>query len=475
MADLNVANVQQLLVRTGLVSEALVREAWEDTDQSPEGMDLLRALEKKGLITPWQSSKLVKGDETGYFLGGYRLLYKIASGSFGRVFRADEPQTGRMVAVKVLRRRHSEEQHKIDLFMREGQVGQKLKHPNIVEVLGADMDAASQQYFIVMEFVEGGNLREILNIRKTLEPHECLKMMEELAQGLAFAYNQGITHRDIKLTNVLISSKGEAKLVDFGLAQIFEDSAKKGDQTIERTVDYAGLEKLTGVKSGDVRSDIYFLGTCLYQMLCGRSPIAWGKDKHARMNPNRFRDVPPMGRDEVNAPGSTFQLVETMMSLSPQQRYQTPTQLIEAIRNAKRDLDRAEGRVVNKGPKSVFVVEGDIRLQDHIREKLKAKGYRVFIALDPTRARARFRQDPFDALIIDAGTTGEEGMLIFDKIMADAERQGFDTAGILVLSEDQAAWVDRVGDRNNQQLMVRPVTLKQLYRTLDHLLGVEAK
>ena len=94
---------------------------------------------------------------------------KISSGSFGRVFRADDPRTGRVVAVKVLRRRWSEDQDKIDLFIREGKVGLTLKHPNIVEILAVNQDAATRQYYIVMEFVEGGNLREILQIRKKLE------------------------------------------------------------------------------------------------------------------------------------------------------------------------------------------------------------------------------------------------------------------------------------------------------------------
>ena len=255
----------RLAVKVGLITEEQFRDALDEIGgKAPDMMMLLRALERKGWLTPWQSGKLLKGDDDGYYLGGYRVLYKVASGSFGRVFRAEDPRDGRIVAIKVLRKRWSEDQQRIDLFIREGRVGQTLKHPNIVEVLTMSQDPTTKQYFIVMEFVEGGNLREILQIRKKLTAAEALRILEEAATGLTYAYSRGVTHRDVKLTNLLISSSGGAKLVDFGLAQFFAMLEKdaKGKDKVDRTVDYAGLEKATNVKSGDVRSDIFFLGSC---------------------------------------------------------------------------------------------------------------------------------------------------------------------------------------------------------------------
>src|SRR5262249_2717447 len=218
MANLNVANLAQQAVQLGLLTETQVeefRDLVEQSDGNPE--PLLRALERKEYLTPWQSQKLLKGEVDGYFLGGYRLLYRIASGSFGRVFRADDPHTGTVVAIKVLRRRWSEERRTIDLFEREGKVGRSLQHPNIVSILAVARDIPSQQYYIVMEFVEGGNLRDFMAIRKKLEPKEALRLLEDAAAGLAYAHSLGVTHRDIKPTNILISTQGTAKLVDFGL------------------------------------------------------------------------------------------------------------------------------------------------------------------------------------------------------------------------------------------------------------------
>src|SRR5437764_4801010 len=151
-----------------------------------------------------------------------------------------------------------------------------------------------------MEFVTGGNLREILLIRKTLTVSESLRILEDCASALTYAYARGVTHRDIKLTNILISSQGNAKLVDFGLAQFYAGSNKEDDKhRAERTVDYAGLEKGTGVKTGDVRSDIFFLGCVLYEILTGRAPIEISRDRHARQAMMRFQQVPPLPTDEV--------------------------------------------------------------------------------------------------------------------------------------------------------------------------------
>jgi len=469
MSTLDAATLGQLAIKLGLLDHAKLQEGFDEAGPGADPQPLLRSLERKGYLTPWQSQKLLKGEPDGYFLGGYRVLYKVASGSFGRVFRAEDPQTGRVVAIKVLRRRWSEDPHRIELFEREGKVGMSLRHANIVEIVNVGKDQASGQYYIVMEFVEGGNLREILTIRRKLEAAEALRLIEDAANGLSYAYSRGLTHRDIKLTNILISSQGVAKLVDFGLAKIYAGESAQ-DAKVERTVDYAGLEKATNVKTGDVRSDIFFLGCVLYEILTGRPPLELTRDKFARMQKQRFDNIPPLKPEEVNAPPSVFRLVETMMSLTPQHRFQTPAQLLEALRAARRDVEGgvASGSV-STGPKSVFLVEADERLQQAIRDKFKELGYRVFLAADPARANDRFRQQPYDGLVIDAGTSGEDGLLAFDMIMSEAARKGVPCAGILVLNEDQSDWVERVKKRPNQSVMVRPVTLKQLYHKLQEM------
>ncbi len=470
----DVGNLGQLAIRMGLLNEPQVQEA-QEAMQSDNPMEFLRILEKKSLLTQWQSHKLIRGDADGYFLGGYRILYKIASGSFGRVFRADHPDSGRIVAIKILRNRWSENQQRVDLFFREGRVGMTLKHPNIVEILDVGQEATTLQYYIVMEFVEGGNLREIQQVRKAggendgkFPASEALKYVEDAASGLVYAFSRGVTHRDMKLTNVLISTDKTAKLVDFGLAQVAAGGEDRGDRDkdkVDRTVDYAGLERATEVKQGDVRSDIYFLGCVLYELLTARSPLAMSRDRHARMQRQRFESVVPMRRDEVQAPPSVFALVETMMAFDPQQRYQTPAQLLEAIKSARRDVEArsASGAAVQR---SLYIVVDHERLQEKMRDKFKEWGYKVLVARDPSLAFDRFRRQPYDALIVDARTVGEEGVLVLQQIMGEADVKSIPFAGVLILGDNQSIWQKQIKPRPNLAIFVEinghPPSLKEL-------------
>jgi CheY-like chemotaxis protein len=474
MATVDAATIAQQALKLGLLTRSQIQEAIQEGIQKNSPAEpLLRALERKGSLTPWQSQKLLKGDAEGYFLGGYKLLYLISAGSFGRVYRAEDPQTGNVVAVKVLRKRFSEDKHSVELFMREGKVGAQLDHNNIVRILSVNRDEVSRQYYMVMEFVEGGSLKEFLGARKKVEPAEALRLIEEAASGLAHAHGKGMTHRDIKPTNILIASSGSAKLVDFGLAGVKAQGQQLTDETkVERTVDYAGLEKATGAKSGDPRSDVFFLGCVLYEMLTGRPPMEPTKDAQARMARARYENITPMNREEVNAPQSVFNLVDNMMALDPQKRYQTANQLLEAIRLVRRDLERSVNGVMT-GPKTVFLVEGNERLRDAIRDHFKGLGYRVLAAGDPERALERFQQNPFDALVVDAGTTGDNGLLAFRQIMSHAETRGLDMAGILILNEEHASWADNVEPRPKQAVMVRPVGLKQLHAKIVELVPVQ--
>jgi serine/threonine protein kinase len=471
MSNLDAKAMARQAITQGLLTEPKVEQAWmEFGREGGEVEPFLRFMERKGHLTPWQSSKLMKGDTEGFFLGGYKILYKVASGSFGRVFRAEEPVSGRVVAIKVLRRRWTDDPQRVELFEREGRVGLSLRHPGIVEILTVNHDAPSGQWFIVMEFVEGGNLRDILAIRKKLTSAEALKLIEDAAGGLAHAYARGVTHRDVKLTNILVSSQGTAKLVDFGLAKFYATISDE-EAKVERTVDYAGLEKSTGVNAGDVRSDIYFLGCVFYEMLTGRPPLEATRNKLARMHKQRFDNVAPIAPGEVDAPPSVFHLLDTMMALNPKHRYQTPAQLVDAIRAARRDLgDKNVEKSTTPSARSVFVAESDERLKDAIRDKLKELGYRVYMAGDPVRALDRFRQQPYDALVVDAGTTGEDGLLTFDRVMSEADRLDLPCAGILVLNEDQKDWVKRIRQRARVTVMVRPVTLKALHKKLQDLI-----
>ena len=425
MYNPDASGVAYLAQRLDLITEDQLQEAWMDlgTKTGP-AETFLRYMERKGYLTPWQASKLVKGDADGFVLGGYRVLYKISAGTFGRVYRAENKSTGEVVAIKVLRKRWAEDKRKIGLFEREGKVGLGMQHPNIVKVLAVNKDARSGQYFIVMEFVEGGNLKEFLQVRKKLLPLEALKLLEECANGLSYALSLAMTHRDLKATNILISSTKTAKLVDFGLAEIKGGSSEDAED-MDRTVEYAGLEKATGVPKGDYRSDIYFLGTTFHEMVTGRPLLNPVKDARARMHKHRFELGSQLKRDDPDLPPPVFSILNRMVALDPTERFQTYDQILESIATVRAELQG--GKIAQAaGTKTVFVVEHHPKLQDVFREKLKEFGYRVLISINASQALIRYNQQPFHAIIVDCGTANREGLDAYKKVLDEADRRRID-------------------------------------------------
>jgi eukaryotic-like serine/threonine-protein kinase len=468
------ATLAHLARQLNLVDDEQLRECWDEMDSGVHSPEiLLKLLERKGYLTPWQSSKLLRGEKDGYILGGYRILYKIASGSFGRVFRADDPRTGTEVAIKILRKRWSEDPHKVELFEREGRVGMSMHHPNIVRILAVNRDRSTGQYFIVMEFVEGGNLRDFLHIRKRIEVREAIQLMEESSSALAYAYMRGLTHRDIKPTNILVASQGVVKLVDFGLAEIAAPMpGEDHDITVDRTVDYAGLEKTTAVKHGDPRSDIYFLGCVFYEMLCGHPPLTQTRDRVARMNRHRFENITPIEMYGVELPMCVRLLLDKMLAFDPQVRFQTASQLHEAVRKTQGELEGSSSvRLSPSGPRSLFIVESHPKLQDKFREQFGTAGFRVLLSQDPNRALNRYEEQPYHALIVDAGTSGESGVRAFRKIVEESDSIDLTLAGILILNEDQVDWAELIPEHRGVAVLIRPINLKQLKDKLNEMLA----
>jgi serine/threonine protein kinase len=479
------AGIADLVISLGLTDETTAREClFEMEDKKAPAADMVQLMQRRGILTPLQGSKLLKGDMSGYFLGGYRVLYKISSGTFGRVYRGDDPRSGQVVAVKVLRNKWTDNKQKVDLFMREGRVGMTLQHPNIVSILNANQDQKTGQYFIVMEFVEGDNLREILRIRKKLEPDEALRMMEECAAGLAFAWSKGLTHRDIKPSNILVSTDKTTKLVDFGLAEMSSQAAAPGqievartsdkddDVAVDRTLDYAGLEKATNVTKGDVRSDIYFLGHCLFEMITGEPLMPVTRDKNVKMQPRRYLDVEATltkRGPELGLHPAIHRLIGKAVAFEPHQRFQTPAAYLEGIKATRAELaGNADPNAAHRasGPLSIYVVESNQKLQDVFRAKFKEMGFRVLISMDATQALKRYQHAPFHALLVDAGTSAQEGLEAFKRVTAEANGMRLNLCAILILNEEQANWADEAKKFPGAAVFVRPVGLKPLVHTL---------
>jgi serine/threonine-protein kinase len=475
----------------GLLNEHQLSDVWGSfRSRNVPAEEFVQALVRRELLTNYQVERLLKGERTGFFFGDYRVLYLVGTGTFARVYRAVHRETGQVVAVKVLRKRFSENAIQAGRFVREGQVGCNLRHPNIVPTY--EVVSNGKIHFIVMEFVEGWNLREFVRIRKKFDPVEATRMMIGITDGLRYAFEHGLTHRDLKLSNILVSSRGEAKLVDFGLAAMDEalDDDKLVDLPNTRTIDYAALERATGVRKDDVRSDIYFLGCIYYHILTGQPPLKETRARIQRLSKQRFLDVVPVQKLLRSLPGCVTIVVNRAMMLDPARRYQGPSAMLGDLRIAEKRLAEAAhpteeeatgddsdqpsqaavaaSHVPSTG-RSVMVVESDAQMQDIFREAFKRAGYRVLIIADPARAVSRCLQDPTtaDCVIFDAQLPGKAVLDAFNQLGLETETRPI--PAVLLLAENQNAWKSLAGTAERRLVLTMPITMKQLQETLAQL------
>ena len=482
--------IAQRTVNLGLLDERQLRDVWASFGKHNVPLqDFLQTLVRREFLTNYQVERLVKGERSGFFFGDYKVLYLVGSGTFSRVYRAVHRKTEKVVALKVLRNRFSENPAQAKQFIREGRVGCKLRHPNIVPIY--HVSSNKRTHFLVMEFIEGRNLREFVKIRKKLHPVEATRLMIGITDGLRYAFEHGVTHRDLKMSNVLVSSRGEAKLVDFGLAAIDDmltDDAL-ADLPNTRTVDYAALERATGVRKDDTRSDIYFLGCIYYNMLTGRPPLAETRDRLQRLSRQRFLDVIPVHKADSSIPSCVTVVVNKSMMLDAGKRYQSAAAFLTDLRTAERRLaeepddesentgtrgsDLREGnsepaRVADTG-RSVMVVESDGPMQDIFRKGFKRAGYRVLVTADPVRAVGWFQQNASaaDCVIFNAQQIGQSALDMFNQL--DEDERTKSVPAMLLLGEAQGRWKSQARTAPNRVVLSMPITMKQLRATLSEL------
>lgn len=469
MAELTAERVAQHALDLGLVDQREMREAWEElADRNVPAQALLQTLVRRGLLSNWQVDRLLRREADGYFYGEYKVLYLAGAGTFSRVYRAEHRESGDIVAVKVLRSRHHSDEAKVRHFVREGEMGLKLRHPNIVPVLASGV--VNKTHYFVMEFVEGQSLRNFIKVRREVTPTEATKFMIDITSAMRYAHKQGITHRDLKLSNVLLSAGGEAKLIDFGLAA----DSHKPDETLPRTVDYAALEKAGRSPRDDARSDIYFLGVIYYSMLAGKSPLGESRDRAERASLSRFLNVVPLERASKGVPAYICEVANRAMQVDISRRYQTASEFLV-------ELQRVSGRLANAAassdaegptevPKTVMVVESSLEMQDAMREGLKRSGFRVLMTTDPDRALGRFDEDHqvADCIIFCGGSLGKSAVEAFNKFGEQPHTKS--VPAILLMGKDQADLQRQAKVDRHRGVLLLPLKMKQVRAALAHLL-----
>lgn len=284
---------------------------------------------------PAMSGGAIEKGTIGQFneLPGYRALQLVGKGGMAEVYRAESQTSGKTIALKILLPNLSDDSTFRHRFVREAQVVTRLEHPNIVRVY--DYGEKNGSCYMVMEYLRGPDLRDMLRAQRRYELHEALPLLRDIAAALDYAHQNGVVHRDIKPSNVVMDGS-RAVLTDFGVAKIADASTRLTLTGVLGTFDYISPEQIQAVENVDGRADIYSLGIMTYQLLTGQLPFI-------RNNPGALilahvTQPPPDPRD--HAPGLSSQAAHAIlrsMSKKPNDRFHTAGEFVSALGHEMND------------------------------------------------------------------------------------------------------------------------------------------
>ena len=336
-ADSFLAVVRQ----SGLVDESQLKKFWQGYEKSGKDVQapevIATGLVDSQILTRWQIDKLLQGKHKGFFLGKYKLLSLLGSGGMSAVYLAEHTLMKRRVAIKVLPQSRIEDTSYLERFHREAQAVATLDHPNIMRAY--DVDQEGKVHFLVMEYIDGKSLLEIVSERGPMRYVEAAEVMRQSAEGLDHAHARGMIHRDIKPGNILVDKKGVVKILDMGLAMFFDPTGKDDEQaslTIQHdervlgTADYLSPEQALNSHNVDIRTDIYSLGCTLYFILTGHPPYPEGSLAQ-RLLFHQTRAPAPVENDRPDAPASLLALLRRMLEKRPDDRFQNARETYDAF------------------------------------------------------------------------------------------------------------------------------------------------
>jgi len=279
--------------------------------------------------------------------GRYEIREHIATGGMASVFKTWDHRVERIVAIKVLRSLDKNDSRAVERFRREARAAAALAHPNAVTIY--DFVEEMDQYFLVMEYIHGPTLKQLVAQRRQLQAREALEIANQVCSVLQVAHARGFIHRDIKPQNIMLAlssgavggiSEGGAwvKLTDFGIVRVAEDAGLTNSGIVLGTADYLSPEQARG-ETLTASSDLYSLGIVMFEMLAGRPPFVGPTAvsiamQHASANP------PPLRQFNPNIPPAVEQLVLRTIQKEPEDRFSSAAEMQQALRNCAREISR---------------------------------------------------------------------------------------------------------------------------------------
>jgi serine/threonine-protein kinase len=278
--------------------------------------------------------------------GRYEIREHIATGGMASVFKTWDHRVERIVAIKVLRSLDKNDQRAVERFRREARAAAALAHPNAVTIY--DFVEEVDQYFLVMEYIHGPTLKQLIAQRRQLQPREAIEIAAQVCAVLQVAHARGFIHRDIKPQNIMLAWSGSngglsdggawVKLTDFGIVRVAEDAGLTNSGIVLGTADYLSPEQARG-ETLTASSDLYSLGVVMFEMLAGRPPFVGPTAvsiamQHASTNP------PPLRQFCPQVPPVLEQLVNRTLQKEPEDRFTSAAEMQQVLRTCAKELAR---------------------------------------------------------------------------------------------------------------------------------------
>jgi len=316
-------------------------------------------------------------------LAEYKLLEKLGEGGMGVVYKALHTALGRLVALKVLSTGRADDKQAVARFQREMKAIGRLDDPNIVQAFDArEIDG---KCVLVMEYVDGLDLGELVERLGQLPVADACELMRRAALGLEYADRHGLVHRDIKPSNLMLNAEGQLKILDLGLALVCTIRPEGDEMTapgqVMGTPDYMAPEQVADSHVVDIRADVYSLGCTLYKLLSGRTPFSGPAylNVYQKMHAQVHEPIPSIRQSRADVPEELASVLDRMLAKDPRQRFATPGQLVAALdpfvagsdlarlvaeaQRRPKPVGRAVGPSVGAEPKPSSAASGTVRAQ----------------------------------------------------------------------------------------------------------------